>query len=103
MSFTGAHRSLRFTSTVKVSDGARAIIARDKARAQKLLAGIQPHGPNAHKSTELRRRVTHHHQHHVHHSQEVVNALSRKAIGDTIDVTDAGSLLVSPTGVMVLI
>ena len=103
MSFTGAHRSLRFTSTVKVSEGARAILARDKARAQKLLAGVQPHGPKAHKSTELRRRVAHHRQHHVHHSQEVISALSRNAVGDTIDVTDAGSLPISLSGVMMLI
>lgn len=93
-----AHHSLRFTSAVKVAEGARAIIARDKARAQKFLAGIQPHGPNAHKSTELRRRPAHHHNHHEHghHSHGVGNALARDATGDTIDVTDAGSLLFHP-------
>ena len=95
MSFT-AHHSLRFTSVVKVSEGARAIIARDKARAQKFLAGVQPHGPNAHKSTELRRRAAHHHHAHGHHSHKGVSALSRDATGDTIDVTDAGSLPVHP-------
>ena len=96
-----AHHSLRFTSAVKVSEGAHAIIARDRARAQKLLAGIQPHGPNAHKTLELRRRVTHHT--HGHHSQEVINPLSRDATGDTIDVTDAGLFTVSSSGLMVLI
>ena len=85
MSFT-AHHTLRFTSAVKVSDGARAIISRDKARAQRFLAGIQPHGPSAHKLTELRSRVTHHHRAHDHPTHG-----HQPPIGDTIDVTDAGS------------
>ncbi|KAF8267326.1 acid protease [Lactarius quietus] len=98
MSFA-AHRSLRFTSAVKVSDGALAIIARDKARAQKFLAGVQPHGPNAHKSTELRRRGNHHNHAHGHPSHKVVNALSRDATGDTIDVTDAAMTYTASVGV----
>ncbi|KAF8267324.1 family A1 protease [Lactarius quietus] len=88
MSFT-AHQSLRFTSALRVSGDARAIISRDKARAQKFLAGVQPHGPNAHKSTELRRRVTHH-----SHSSP-----SRGASGDTIDVTDAAVTYTASVGV----
>lgn len=91
-----AQHPLRFTSAIKVAEGARAILARDKARAQKFLAGVQPHGPNAHKSTELRRRTAHHHHDHGHHSQKVVSALARDGTGDTIDVTDAGSLLFHP-------
>jgi Eukaryotic aspartyl protease len=62
---------LRFTSTVKVHDVARAVVARDTARARKFLAGTQPHGPKAHKSPELRRRgaVTgNSHDHHTSHS-----------------------------------
>ena len=95
-----AHHTLRFTSAVKIAEGARAIIARDKARAQKLLAGIQPHGPKAHKSAELRRRPAHHPRDH-----NVGNALAPGATGDTIDVTDAGSLLfhLIPLVVIVLI
>ena len=92
-----AHHTLRFTSAVKIAEGARAIIARDKARAQKLLAGIQPHGPNAYKSAELRRRPAHHHHDHGHHGHNIGDALARSATGgDTIDVTDAGSLLFHP-------
>jgi hypothetical protein len=99
MSFT-AHHSLRFTSAVKVSDGARAIISRDKARAQKFLAGIQPHGPSAHKLTELRSRVTHHHHAHGHHTHgHPVGSFSRDAIGDTIDVTDAAVTYTASVGV----
>jgi hypothetical protein len=88
MSFT-VDQSLRFTSAIRISGGARDIIARDKSRAQKFLAGIQPHGPNAYKSTELRRRGSHHHHAHGHPSHKVVSALSRDATGDTIDATDA--------------
>jgi hypothetical protein len=52
---------LRFTSSintsfVKAGDGARTIVARDTARARKFLAGIQPHGPKAFKTPELRAR-----------------------------------------------
>ncbi|KAI9440274.1 acid protease [Lactarius psammicola] len=100
MSFT-THHPLRFTSAVRVSDGARAIIARDKARAQKFLAGVQPHGPNAHKLIELRSRATHH-QHaygHQQHGQRVVSPLSRDATGDTIDVTDAAVTYTASIGV----
>ncbi|KAH8992596.1 acid protease [Lactarius hatsudake] len=50
-------------------------MARDRARAQKFLAGVQPHGPNAH------------------------NPLSRDAIGDTIDVTDTGVTYTASVGV----
>jgi hypothetical protein len=58
----------------------------------------------AHKSTELRRRPAHHHHDdHVHPSHKVASSLGRDATGDTIDVTDAGLLLVSPPGVIVLI
>jgi hypothetical protein len=96
MSFS-AHHSLRFTSAVKVAEGARAILARDKARAQKFLAGIQPHGPMAHKSIELRRRPAHHHHDdHENPSHKVASSLGRDATGDTIDVTDAGLLLSHP-------
>lgn len=98
MSFD-THNSLPFTSTVNISDGARAIIARDQARAQKFLAGIQPHGPNAHKLTELRHRVTQ--NAHAHHGHKGFSP--RDATGDTIDVTDAGPLPFSPSGVMTLI
>jgi hypothetical protein len=98
MSFS-AHHSLRFTSAVKVAEGARAILARDKARAQKFLAGIQPHGPLAHKSTELRRRPARHHHDHGHPSHKVDSSLARDTTGDTIDVTDAAVTYTASVGV----
>ncbi|KAI0032786.1 aspartic peptidase domain-containing protein [Vararia minispora EC-137] len=54
-------KSVRFAANV-AETGARQILARDRARAQKFLAGIQPHGPVAFHTQELRRR-RHHHKH----------------------------------------
>ncbi|KAI9430550.1 acid protease [Lactarius indigo] len=74
--YFGSIDALRFTSNVKVSDGARAIIAHDRARAQKLLARVQPHGPNAHKLTGLRNET-----------------------GETIDITDTAITYTVSVGV----
>jgi hypothetical protein len=100
---------LRFVSAIKAADGARALIARDTARAQKFLAGVQPHGPKAHKSLEHRRRGAGHVQGHDQsrshdqsrghgrgHDQEFGRRLDvssdPQTTVDTIDVTDAGLL-----------
>ncbi|KAI0263905.1 acid protease [Gloeopeniophorella convolvens] len=83
-----ATQSLRFASQVKLAGGARTIIARDRARAQKLLAGIQPHGPNAHRLPELCARGAHHGHGGHHHGQ-----------GNTIDVTDAAVTYTASVGV----
>ncbi|KAH9053960.1 acid protease [Lactarius deliciosus] len=91
--FIGSIYALPFTSTVNIFGGARAIIARDRARAQKFLAGVQPHGPNAHKLTKLRSRVTH------HRGRQIISPLSRDATGDTIDVTDTGVTYTASVGV----
>ncbi|KAI0263910.1 aspartic peptidase domain-containing protein [Gloeopeniophorella convolvens] len=84
-----ATQSLRFTSQVKLADGARTIIARDRARAQKLLAGVQPHGPNAHHLLELRARGR----------SDTEPLAGRDAAGDTIDVTDAAVTYTASVGV----
>ncbi|KAH9016897.1 acid protease [Lactarius pseudohatsudake] len=95
--FIGSIYALPFTSTVKISGGARAIIAHDRARAQKYLAGIQPHGPNAHKLTKLRSRVTH------HRGRQVISPLSRDAgdipITDTIPITNTGVAYTASVGI----
>ncbi|TFY78615.1 hypothetical protein EWM64_g5399 [Hericium alpestre] len=56
-------RSLAFNTRHCVG-GAREILARDRSRAQKLLAGVQPHGPAAFHAVEFRRRG--HRSHHGH-------------------------------------
>jgi hypothetical protein len=89
---------LRFTSSVRVGDVARAVVARDTARAQKFLAGTQPHGPIAHKTPELRRRgaVAGKDSHGDSRGHAQVNlADDGKVVDDTIDVTDAGLLVIS--------
>ncbi|KAH8984468.1 acid protease [Lactarius akahatsu] len=86
--FIGSINALPFIATVNLSGGARAIIARDRARAQKFFAGVQPHGPNAHKLAKFRSRVTH------HRGRQVTSSL-----GDTIHVTDTGVTYTASVGV----
>ena len=57
-----AGRVVPFTSRI-VSRNAREILARDRERAQKLLAGVHPHGPLAVRELRSRR---HRHGHHGH-------------------------------------
>lgn len=45
---------------------AKDILTRDRARAQKIIQNINPHGPAAFREA-LRRRHEHHHHHHHHH------------------------------------
>ena len=103
-----ASNALPFASRV-LKTGARDIIARDRARAQKLLAGVQPHGPAAFHSAELRKRGAAHpqllsarrHGHHHHHETEPTDPAPTEPgktptapgdnTGETIDVTDAGA------------
>ncbi|KAH9057469.1 acid protease [Lactarius vividus] len=91
--FIGSVYALPFTSTIKISGGARAIIAHDRARAQKFLAGVQPHGPNAYKSAGLRSRVTH------HRGRQATSPLSRYPTGSSIGVTDTGVAYTAEVGV----
>lgn len=87
-----------------VTSNAREILARDRARAQKLLAGLHPHGPAAFHKQELRKRHPHHHK--KHHASGTGDASGTTGSGgattgsgaagstpdggDSIDVTDAG-------------
>ncbi|PCH40297.1 acid protease [Wolfiporia cocos MD-104 SS10] len=56
-------RSLPFNTRLTVGN-AREILARDRARAQKILAGVNPHGPLA--LREARRRHGERHDHYEH-------------------------------------
>ncbi|THH09752.1 hypothetical protein EW146_g8592 [Bondarzewia mesenterica] len=90
--------------------GGRDIVARDHARAQKLLAGLQPHGPAAFHSAELRKRGAIHPEfrsrHHSHHHHTTTGGGSGTTApggspseGETIDVTDAGVTYTASVGV----
>jgi hypothetical protein len=67
------HHALPLTTRL-VAGGGKAILARDMARAQKLLAGKHPHGPVA------------------FHAKKSGGA-QRDAAADSVDVTDAGALI----------
>jgi len=82
---SSALNSLPFATRI-VQTGARDIIARDRVRAQRLLAGLHPHGPVAFHNAELRRRRRSHHPVHA-------GAGSGASTDDSIDVTDAGTQL----------
>ncbi|KAI0354862.1 acid protease [Trametes cingulata] len=75
-----ASRSVPFVTRV-AGRHAKDIIARDRARAQKIMQCINPHGPVA--FHELRRR-----RHHGHHGH-----------GHGVDVTDAGVTYTASVGV----
>ncbi|KAH9979936.1 acid protease [Lactifluus volemus] len=92
---------LRFTSSVRVGDVARAVVARDTARAQKFLAGTQPHGPIAHKTPELRRRgaVAGKDSGDSRGQAQVGLSDDAQAVDDTIDATDAALIYTASLGV----
>jgi hypothetical protein len=75
---------------------AKHILARDRARAEKLLKGFSPHGPIS------ARKTRHHHHHHHGHGggQTGVGGAAATSGGDpsstnpqSIDVTDAGECI----------
>jgi hypothetical protein len=85
-------RSVPFTTRL-TQNGARDILARDRARAKKLLSGLHPHGPAAFHEARKRR----HHGHDRHHggssglpTQPASGGGSDAASDGSIDVTDAG-------------
>ncbi|TFK52340.1 acid protease [Heliocybe sulcata] len=98
-------RSLPFTTRF-AGRHAKEIVARDKARAQKFLAGLHPHGPAV--FHEARRRRGHH-----HHGSGGGNTGSGTGTGtgggsgtapsggsgSSIDVTDAGVTYTASVGV----
>ncbi|KAF9013171.1 acid protease [Cyathus striatus] len=84
--------SLQFTS--HIVHGAKHILARDQARAKKLLAGLHPHGPVA-----FHARKSRHHHHRSHESAPVPPQGDSTAAGHSIDVTDAAVTYTLPVGV----
>ena len=77
----------------RVSPGARHILARDQARAKKLLAGLHAHGPAAFHARKHRHIPSHGHT-PASRAQPVPPAGSATA-PDSVDVTDSGLFLVS--------
>lgn len=86
----GSHRSRVVINAIPFSTqvakrGAKNILARDRARANKFLAGLHPHGPAAAHEAKKRR------------GQETLptqpnGGAGSAAGGDSIDVTDSGAL-----------
>lgn len=89
-------RALPFATHLRIGSG-KELVARDKARAQKLLAGVRPHGPLA--FHEERRKREHerreHHDRHEHreHRHEHAGSTARHHHGHGGDSTgtDTGS------------
>ncbi|KAI0789828.1 acid protease [Abortiporus biennis] len=89
--------SVPFVSRV-VGQHALEIISRDKARAQKILAGINPHGPVG------RFRAARHRGHHGHHGGSGGGSTEPEVPGggessNGVDVTDAGVTYTASVGV----
>lgn len=86
--------ALPFASRLHPKVGhAKDILARDRARAQKLLTGVQPNGPVG--IQELRAKRSHH-RHHHHGSGGTKPTEPNDQTGgndNSIDVTDAGRCL----------
>lgn len=105
-----ASRSVPFVTRV-AGRHAKDIIARDKARAQKILQGINPHGPAA--FHELRRRRHHGRHGHGHGGGDIGTgtgtgssgtgstgaAPPTSTPGGGVDVTDAGVTYTASVGV----
>ncbi|CCM04929.1 uncharacterized protein FIBRA_07126 [Fibroporia radiculosa] len=80
-------RSLPFSSRLTFAS-AKELIATDKARAQKLLQGINPHGPLA--LYESRRR-RHEHERHERHERHEQHRHGHRTTGATTDTGSTGS------------
>jgi len=88
----------------RLAHGTKNILARDQARAQKLLKGLSPHGPLAFQEN---RRVREQHRGRHHHHPETHSTTTKPsyqggsaASGDgSVDVTDAGVTYTLSTGV----
>lgn len=101
---------LPFSSHLQANNGARELIARDKERASKLLAGLHPHGPlgnqrkkgHAAAVTEQLRRK---HGHSGGHSSggtlpsQPSSTAPPPTSDDSVDVTDAGVTYTASVGV----
>ncbi|KAI0648160.1 acid protease [Trametes meyenii] len=111
-----ASRSVPFVTRV-AGRHAKDIIARDKARAQKILQGINPHGPAAFHELRGRRHGHHGHHHHGHgaggasagtgtgagtgdgSAGSTGAAPPSSTTGGGVDVTDAGVTYTASVGV----
>ncbi|KAH9847941.1 acid protease [Lenzites betulinus] len=109
-----ASRSVPFVSRV-AGRHAKEILARDRARAQKIAQGINPHGPAAFHELRRRRHGHHHHGHHHGHgsggastgtgtgagtgSGGTGTAPPTSTPGGGVDVTDAGVTYTASVGV----
>lgn len=80
-------RSVPFATRL-THQGAKDILTRDRARAQKLLAGIQPHGPAG--FHEVRNRRHHRGDSAAVRTEPVSEGGSAASSPESIDVTDAG-------------
>ncbi|KAJ7143506.1 acid protease [Mycena crocata] len=84
--------------TTRVTHGAKNILAADQARAQKLLAGLHPHGPVAFRA---RHKSRHHHPAQPTDGGDVTSdpQVSQTAGDDSVDVTDAAVTYTMSVGV----
>ncbi|KAI8994194.1 acid protease [Trametes punicea] len=106
MSTYVSSRSVPFVSRI-AGRHAKDIIARDKARAQKIMQGINPHGPVAFHELRRRRHGHHGHHHHGHGGGGTTGSGSGGAAptpptstpGGGVDVTDAGVTYTASVGV----
>ncbi|PSR70558.1 hypothetical protein PHLCEN_2v13597 [Hermanssonia centrifuga] len=102
---SAAIRSVPFASRV-VGKHAQEILTRDRTRAQKLIAGLHPHGPR-HILEERSRRHHHHHGHVSHAAGGTTGGTTGSAAGGSVptssdagvDVTDAGVTYTAAVGV----
>ncbi|OJA14470.1 hypothetical protein AZE42_05288 [Rhizopogon vesiculosus] len=85
-------RSVPFTTSLRAAQGgAKELIQRDRARAQKFLAGESAHGP-LHFVDAHRRR-------HGHHHKETAPSDATTTAPSTIDVSDSGVTYIMQVGV----
>ena len=87
-----------------VGNHAKEILARDRARAQKLLSGSHPHGPIGIRELRARRHGHHHHHHHGGNKDggdDDGNTGGGEPTdsGAGVDVTDAGVTYTASVGV----
>jgi len=96
------HAGVPFTTRLS-QNGARDILARDRARAQKLLTGLHPHGPKAfHEAKRLHEaRKKHHHTTGTTPAAptDPTTGSGGASTGGSVDVTDAGVTYTLSVGV----
>lgn len=103
-------RSVPFSTRLSVGS-AKELVARDKARAQKILAGVRPHGPLAYREEREKRSAAHHHHHHGGGSTGTgtgstgagtgtgTSGTTPSSGGVGVDVTDAGVTYTASVGI----